>query len=80
MIKDKTITKTGWEILMEKLGNDLEKIENQLKRLTPPDEMDRDEYSDDEGFYEDRDHYYRLNSNKNYVRHLIGFVKNGGVE
>ena len=80
MIKDKTITKTGWEILMDKLCEDLERIQNQLKRMTPPDEMDRDEYSDDEGFYEDRGYYYGLSDKSRYIQTLIGFVKNGGVE
>jgi len=78
MIKDKTITISGWKILMDKLSEDKKRCEKSIEEWTHPEEMNRDDYDSDESFNEDKGYYYGKSDLIYYIKELIEFINEGG--
>lgn len=78
MIKDKTITKTGWEILVEKLNDDIETLTEELECRTSPSRMDEDNYSCKDDMYEDKITYYCLEQDLLTTKSILKYINEGG--
>ena len=78
MIKDKTIIKTGWEILVEKLNDDIRTLTDELNVRTQPSDMNEDDYSCVEDMWEDKVTFYCLEQELVTTRHILRYINQGG--